>query len=319
MMKQMCPANTAKLVTSLPGHAGRILSLAFTPDRCVLASGGDDAIGRVWAISGSRPGERDAVRKAGDKFHAVTFSPNSRWLALGSGSLNGLVWLLDVTEKQSQDVAVLRGARGSVDALAFSPDGKLVAGGGEDKTLRVWEPTQGYSGTPRAVLVGHGGPIRAVVFAPNGQTLATAAQDSTVRVWNLSRIRSSERACIPHPSEATAIAYSPDGSRLVAGCRDGVIRVWDLGSIKPGLRAELKGHTGAVRLVLVATDGRTLVSVGDGLQVINWDLSAGKAVCEWQVSPPATSASVAVTVDGRYLANGTAEGAVEIYRIAEKR
>src|SRR5437879_4892051 len=102
------PPSPAKLIAELKGHTDTVTALAFTADRCLLASAGRDT-GRVWNIASSKPGERGVFRKPGDAFRSLTFSPNGRLLAAGAASLSGLAWLYDVTDKTPQDYATLRG------------------------------------------------------------------------------------------------------------------------------------------------------------------------------------------------------------------
>jgi WD40 repeat protein len=310
------PPHAAKLVAELKGHTNAVTVLAFTTDRSLLASAGRDGPVRIWTVA-SQSGERASVTKSGEIFRALAFAPTGRVLAAGAGSQSGLGWVFNLTDKSPQEVATLRGARGQIAALAFSPDGKLVAGAGEDQTLRIWEPGPGFRGDSRAILLGHTRAITAVTFAPDGTTVATAAQDATVRLWTLGRIRSSQRAVLTHPAEVGALAFLPDGKTLATGCRDGVIRLWDASAINPTVRAELTGLAGGARVVL-APDAATLVGVNDGTRVLNWDLQSGKVLREWEV-PGAPASGVALTPDGRYLARGTASGPIELYRVAEKR
>src|SRR5438874_1458608 len=90
----------------------------------LLASASRDGTGRVWELGSKRPGDRGAFRQHGDPFRALAFAPNGRVVAAGSGTPNGLIWLYDVSGKGPLESGVLRGARGAVDALAFSPDGQ---------------------------------------------------------------------------------------------------------------------------------------------------------------------------------------------------
>ncbi len=305
----------AKLLATFRGHTGSVVALAFSPDRCLLVSAATDGTGRVWDVASSKPGERGTFRKP-DGFRALAFGPTGRTVAAGSASL-GTVWLFDVTDKTPQETLTLRGGKGWVGAVAFAPDGKSVAGAGEDLTLRVWEPVPVFRGEPRALLLGHTRPVSAIAFAPDGQSVATASEDSTVRLWTLSRIRSSQRASLPHPAEVGALAFTPDGKTLATAARDGKVRAWDTTAIKPVVKVEIAGHGQGTHALLVP-DAETLVGAGPGPRALNWNLRTGKPVREWEL-PGGTATCVALTPDGRYLARGTADGTIEVYRVAEKR
>lgn len=297
---------------SLKGHAGGVRAMAFSPDRSLLAVASADGPTRLWDVGGSFK-ERAWIPSSGARFNALAFS-QSRLLILGSGSLDGAIRVFDVSDKAPRELPGLKGGRGCINAVAFSPDGKLAAAGGEDRMLRIWEVSA--SGPPRSELKGHGGPIRALAFTPDGQGLVSAAEDG-VRIWAVSRIRSWERSLVQQPS-ATAAVYSPDGRTLVTGSRDGSIRLWDPTAASATPRGELRRQPGAVRQLVITTDGGTLVGIADGPKVTNWELPSGLEKQEW-VIPAGEAFVAALTPDGRYLAIGGAEGVVQIFRVAESR
>ena len=307
----------AKLLCSLKGHTAAVEALAFSPDRRLLASGGRDGTGHLWDVaSSSKPGAFAVFRKSGEGFRSLAFSPSGRLVA--AGFTTNLISLYDVDNKAAQQIRLLRGGAGSTDALKFSPDSKMLAGGGEDKTLRVWEPSSGAGGDARILLPGHTEPIQALAFAPDGQTAATAGQDATARVWSLSRIRASQRASLPHGGAVTTVAYSPDGKTLATAVHNKTILLWDLTSIKPTLRAELAGYSKGIRLVLITPDAEMVIGVGVENHVINWSFRSGELRSVWEL-PAGRALSVALTLDGRYFARGMDDGTVEVFRVAEKR
>lgn len=303
-------------VATLRGFAGGCTTLVFSRDRSLLASAGGDTDGRLWEIS-SNPRERSRFGEGMTRISALAFSPNGRTLVVGSGTLDGRIKLLDITEKLPREIVTLRGPRGAVSTVAVSPDNKRVAAGGEDRTLRIWEagPTFGEDATNQ--LLGHTGRIRLIAFAPDSQMVATASADASVRVWTLSRIRSSQRAIFPHSCEVKCLAWSPDGKWIATGDQAGIVRIWEAAAVKTSASHELPMPIANLGLLAFTLDSRTLVTVSETM-VHNWDPHTGQLMREWSL-PTAELVSAALTVDGRYLATGKADGVISIFRVADKR
>jgi len=308
----------AKHIANLKGHAGCLMSLAFSPNRDNLASGGTDGTVRLWDFTGKKPRERACLAKHLDSVNSLAFSADSRVMASGSGAVDGLVWLWDLNPEVPRPITVLQGHKSPVDALGFSQDGRMVASGGDDMTVRLWDITGGQA-RAKATLKGHIRPIKCVAFSPDGQLVASASQDYTIRVWDIGRMWSKERAVLLHEGEVNWCAWSPDGKVLATACQDQLVRLWDMtANPKPVVKATLKGHTGTVRRVLVTMDGQYVGAVGEGRQVLFWDIETGAQVREWLL-PKALNPVFALTCDGRYLAHGTTEGPVNVYRVGDKR
>src|SRR5262249_30268495 len=153
----------------------------------------------------------------------------------------------------------------------FRPDGQVLASGGHDDLVRLWE-----SATPAewAVLPARAGRVRAVAFAPAGRALAAGCDRGgrgAVRLWGPAT--GGERAELPEAEPAAAVALSPDGRLLAAGGSDGAVRLWDPAAGRG--RGEWKGHAGPVAAVAFSPDGATLASAGDDGTVRLWDVAAG--------------------------------------------
>jgi WD40 repeat protein/serine/threonine protein kinase len=158
----------------LDGHENSVQSLAYSPQRLLLASGSADRTVRVWdldtlTLKRSYSGPRDFVT-------SVAFSQSGKLLA--AGALDGRIQIWSVLS--TRRLRGLSGHRGRVADIAFSPSGDQLASAGEDGTVRLWDLQRGR--IVRA-LTGHVGGATAVAFAPDGQHLVSAGVDGRLRLW----------------------------------------------------------------------------------------------------------------------------------------
>ncbi|MFI0447464.1 helix-turn-helix domain-containing protein [Actinomadura sp. 6N118] len=194
-----------------------------------------------------------------------------------------------------------------INTTAFTPDGRVLAAGGDDRTIRLWDVTTPHRPALLAALPSQPEDVESLVVTPNGKTLISANYDGSVRRWDISDPRhpALRDSLAAHKEAVFRAVLSPDGTTLATASADGTARLWELppqGS--PTMLAELTGHTDIVWEAAFSADGKTLATGSEDGTARLWNIADRRAPELLARLPDRKDAvtSVAFAPDGRTLA-----------------
>ncbi|KZL51710.1 serine/threonine protein kinase [Nodularia spumigena CENA596] len=205
-------------------------------------------------------------------------------------------------------LATLTGHSDLVESVAISPDGRTLASGSWDNTIKLWNlQTQ----REIATLTGHSSYVSYVAISPDGRTLASGSWDNTIKLWNL-QIQREIATLMGYLDSNLPVAFSPDGRTLAIG-NGSMIKLWNLQTQQQ--IATLTGYSSSVLSLAISPDSRTLVSGSLDDPIKLWNLQTQQQIANLTGHSTSYVPSVAISPDGRTLASVSYDNTIKLWNL----
>jgi WD40 repeat protein len=223
-----------------------------------------------------------------------------------------IIYSVTSSAQNSKCIKTLIGHTDDVTSVCFSPDGKHLATGSKDKSIRIWDVA---SGKCIDTLNGHSSGVLSVCFSPDGKFLASGGRDGFIKIWDIEGaqcVKSLNR----QSSFVSSVCFSPDGKQL-ASCGAKSIKLWDIENGQCVMT--LLGHTKWVGSVCFSPGGKQIASGSDDETIRIWDIETGQCDKTLLFLNSSWVSSLCFSPDGKHLSSGGGDTTIKIWDVESEQ
>jgi WD40 repeat protein len=301
----------------LSGHQGSVTGLSWQPHGQLLATAATDGQVYLWDMQTYQ--KKATFSAHTSTLNSISFAPNGQTIA--AATQNGVVKLWKTSGESIatltpnlpiQPASNIAGVTGTMikplNAVAFSPQGNLIAAAGSDRQIYLWR-----TDNHRIVktLSGHKGSIYNINFSPDGRYLAAASNDRTIKIWSVADSKL-VHTLSGHSDGVYGVYFSPDGKTLASASADNQVWLWDWSANKVLLI--LKGHRDRINSVTFDASGQYLASASNDGTVKLWNRRDGSLVNNL-LGHSDRVYQVQFSPDSKTLGSSSADGTVRLWQV----
>ena len=246
------------------------------------------------------------LKMAHRNIHDASFSNNGQYFA--SCGADRIIKIWDINKKEC--IKALKGHKGIIYFVLFTPDDKYIISGSKDKVIKIWDC---ITGECIKTLSGHKGAVISGNISPDGKYIVSGSDDKTVKIWSL---ESGEciRTLTGHKNSVKSIAVSPDSAYIASGGSNNEKNIIFWG-VTTGFRFwTLEGHSGGINSLVFSPNGNYMASASSDETIRIWDADTGVFIKELSGHFD-TVYSLSFSPNSKHLASGSGDSTIRIWNV----
>lgn len=286
----------------LKGHMECICFVSFSDDGETIISMSKDSTTITWDAQNGR-----MITSKGPIYTPKDYTTTISFDGLVKARVSDENTDIDIRDSRTgRIIHTLKGHIGKVNAIKFSPNGRLLASASDDNTIKIWDVK---SGREKRTLVGHSNYVTCLSFSPDGNRLVSGSEDNTVRVWDVYG-NNAERIKLEAGDEMITTCFSLDGSYIAsASFLDGIISIYDAYTGKTV--HSFNGDSFINNICLHPTDKRTLATSADSIIKI-WNMEDG-SLLHTLSGHHRNIHYIAFSQNGKYMASASSDKTIMLW------